>query len=112
MQAELAENFEARETVSSGYVRFDHRFSRDISLMAGLRLEHTSLRYTGRNYDDETDQTTKTDRMTNSYVNFPSLLVKWDVNDDFKIRGSYTNFEPAQIFGFGSRVNITVATTR
>ena len=29
--------------------------------------------------------------MTNSYVNFlPSLLVKWDVNDDFKIRGSYT----------------------
>ena len=91
VQAELAENFEARETVSSGYVRFDHRFSRDISLMAGLRLEHTSLRYTGRNYDDETDQTTKTDRMTNSYVNFlPSLLVKWDVNDDFKIRGSYT----------------------
>ena len=84
-------SFEARETVSSGYVRFDHRFSRDISLMAGLRLEHTSLRYTGRNYDDETDQTTKTDRMTNSYVNFlPSLLVKWDVNDDFKIRGSYT----------------------
>lgn len=48
--------------------------------MAGLRMEHTSLRYTGRNYDDETDKTTKTDRVTSSYVNFlPSILVKWDV---------------------------------
>ena len=54
VQAELAENFEARETVSSGYVRFDHKFASDINLMAGLRMEHTSLRYTGRNYDDET----------------------------------------------------------
>ncbi len=41
VQAELAENFEARETVSSGYVRFDHKFASDINLMAGLRMEHT-----------------------------------------------------------------------
>lgn len=74
VQAELAENFEARETVSSGYVRFDHKFTSDINLMAGLRMEHTSLRYTGRNYDDETDKTTKTGRVVNSYVNFlPSI---------------------------------------
>ncbi|NPD82164.1 TonB-dependent receptor [Prevotella sp. PINT] len=91
VQAELAGNFEARETVTSGYVRFDHKFTPDVNLMAGFRLEHTSLRYTGRNYDDETDVTTKTERVTNSYVNFlPSLLVKWDVNDDFKVRASYT----------------------
>lgn len=91
VQAELAGNFEARETVSSGYVRFDHKFTRDVELMAGLRLENTSLAYTGRNYDDETDKTAKTERMTNSYINFlPSLLMKWDVNDDFKIRASYT----------------------
>lgn len=91
VQAELAGNYDARETVSSGYVRFDHKFTRNVELMAGLRLENTSLAYTGRTYDDETDKTTKTDRMTNSYLNFlPSLLMKWDVNDDFKIRASYT----------------------
>lgn len=91
VQAELAENFEARETVTSGYVRFDHKFTPGVSLMAGLRLEHTSLRYTGRIYDDEADVTTKTDGMANSYLNFlPSLLVKWDINDDFKVRASYT----------------------
>ena len=78
--------------------------SPDINLMAGLRMEHTSLRYTGRNYDDETGKTTKTGRMTNSYVNFlPSILVKWDVNDDFKIRGSYTQTLSRQIFSFGSQ---------
>lgn len=91
VQAELAGNFEARETVSSGYIRFDQKFTDRIDLMAGLRVEHTSLSYTGRNYDDETDLTTITPRKTNSYLNFlPSLLVKYSVNDDFKIRGSYT----------------------
>ena len=31
------------------------------------------------------------DRQRNSYINFlPSLLAKWNVNDDFKVRGSFT----------------------
>lgn len=91
IQAELAGNFEARETISSGYIRFDQKFTDQISLMSGLRIENTSLSYTGRNYDDETDKTTQTDRKTNSYINFlPSLLVKWDVNDELKLRGSFT----------------------
>ena len=76
VQAELAENFEARETVSSGYVRFDHKFASDINLMAGLRMEHTSLRYTGRNYDDETDKTTKTGRSRLVFTEIPYQVNK------------------------------------
>lgn len=42
-------------------------------------------------YDADEDLTSKTDRQRNSYINFlPSLLVKWNVNDDFKVRGSFT----------------------
>ncbi len=92
IQEELAENYEARETVTSGYVRFDHKFNNNINLMLGVRLENTSLAYTGRSYDSESDLTSKTERMTNSYINFlPSVLLKWDVNEDFSIRASYTN---------------------
>lgn len=91
VQEELAGNYEARETVSSGYLRFDQKFTDRIDLMAGLRIENTHLAYTGRTYDDEADLTTPTERATNSYINFlPSLLVKWNVNDDFKVRGSFT----------------------
>lgn len=91
VQEELAGNFEARETVTSGYVRFDQRFTDKISLVAGLRAENTDLRYTGRTYDDEADLTTPTERQTNNYLNFlPSLLLKWDVSEEFKVRASYT----------------------
>ena len=91
VQAELAGDFDARETVSSGYLRFDHDFSDKVNLMAGVRLENTHISYTGRQYDDATDMTTPTERKTNRYINvLPSLLVKWNVNDDFKVRGSFT----------------------
>lgn len=91
VQEELAGNFEARETISSGYIRFDQKLTEDIELMSGLRIENTSLAYTGRTYDADEDITTKTDRKTNSYINFlPSLLLKWNVNEDFKVRGSFT----------------------
>lgn len=88
---ELAANYKARETVSSGYVRFDTQLSDDLQLMTGLRVENTSLKYTGRIYDDETDQVTKTSPQSSSYINFlPSLLVKWNPNKDYIIRASYT----------------------
>lgn len=91
VQEELAGNFNARETVTSGYLRFDQKQTKDVELMTGLRIENTNLAYTGRTYDADEDLTSKTDRQRNSYINFlPSLLVKWNVNDDFKVRGSFT----------------------
>lgn len=91
IQEELAVNFEARETVSSGYIRFDQKLTDDVELTTGLRIENTSISYTGRTYDDETDKTSKSDRKNNSYINYlPSILMKWNVNDDFKVRGSFT----------------------
>ena len=91
VQEELAGNFNARETVTSGYLRFDQKLTKDVELMTGLRIENTNLAYTGRTYDADEDLTSKTDRQRNSYINFlPSLLVKWNVNDDFKVHGSFT----------------------
>ena len=91
VQEELAGNFNARETVTSGYLRFDQKLTKDVELMTGLRIENTNLAYTGRTYDADEDLTSKTDRQRNSYINFlPSLLMKWNINDDFKVRGSFT----------------------
>lgn len=88
---ELAANYKARETVASGYFRFDTRLTDNLQLMSGLRIENTSLKYTGRDYDDEIGQVRVTPAETSSYINFlPSLLLKWNVNKDYIVRASYT----------------------
>lgn len=87
---ELAGNFHARENVTSGYVRIDSRIADDLHFMGGLRVENTSLRYVGRDYDDETNTVSKTATETSDYINFlPSLILKWEINDDFMLRAGY-----------------------
>lgn len=88
--AELAGNYDARENVMSGYARIDSRLSDNLNIMGGLRIEHTSLRYTGRDYDDETDEVSVTPREKSSYINFlPSLLLKWEPEKDMIVRFGY-----------------------
>lgn len=87
---ELAGNYNARENVASGYVRIDSRVSDNLHFMGGLRVENTSLKYTGRIFDDETNTVSKTAPATSDYINFlPSLMLKWDINKDFLLRAGY-----------------------
>ncbi|MGN0309832.1 MAG: TonB-dependent receptor [Bacteroides sp.] len=88
---ELATNFNARETVTAGYLRFDQKLGKEWELMAGLRLENTHVKYKGSQYDAVDDVTTRTGYESDSYLNLlPSLLAKWNVSDDLKLRGSFT----------------------
>ena len=88
---ELATNFNARETVTAGYLRFDQKLGRQWEMMVGLRLENTHVKYKGSQYDAVDDVTTRTAYQSDSYLNLlPSLLAKWNVSDDLKLRGSFT----------------------
>ena len=92
VQEELATNYKARETVTAGYIRFDQKLGENWDAMVGLRLENTHVKYSGSQYDADNDITTRTAFQSKSYINvLPSLLVKWNVNDDFKLRASFTN---------------------
>lgn len=92
---ELAGEYKARETVTAGYLRFDQNFGKKLSAMVGLRLENTHLKYNGRKLtlDDggDPESLTITPDVKDSYLNvLPSVLLKYNVNEDFKIRGSFT----------------------
>lgn len=92
---ELAGEYKARETVTAGYLRFDQNFGKKLSAMVGLRLENTHLKYNGRkltlNDDGDPESLTVTPDIKDSYLNIlPSVLLKYNVNEDFKIRGSFT----------------------
>lgn len=87
---ELAGNYNARENVTSGYVRIDSRIADNLDFMGGLRVENTSLRYTGRIFDDEANTVSKTSPESSSYINFlPSFILKWDICKDFMLRAGY-----------------------
>lgn len=92
---ELAGEYKARETVTAGYLRFDQNFGKKLSAMIGLRLENTHLKYNGRkltlNDDGDPESLTVTPDVKDSYLNIlPSVLLKYNVSEDFKIRGSFT----------------------
>lgn len=92
VQEELATNFKAKETVAAGYLRFDQKLGKKWDLMLGLRLENTHVKYSGSQFDADEEKTTRTPYESDSYLNvLPSVLVKYDVNDDFKVRASFTN---------------------
>lgn len=89
---EIAVGFNAKETVTAGYLRFDQNLGKKWKMMAGVRLENTHIKYSGMNYDANKDELTHTAESKKSYLNvLPSLLVKYDANDEFKVRASFTN---------------------
>ena len=63
-------------------------------MMLGLRMEATHLKTSGFDWvtDEEKEESLQsTGTYKNNYINWlPSVLLKWDVNDDFKVRASYT----------------------
>ena len=92
---ELAGNFDASEDVTAAYVRFDQSFGK-FDLVAGLRLENTSINYSGRELvlDEEGDveDLITTEEVDNSYTNvLPSLLLKYEIDKNTNIKASITN---------------------
>ena len=91
---EMSGNYHANEQITSAYLRFDQKLGRKLDLMLGLRMEHTSLRYRGLNWEvdaDENEALVPTGTHKNKYTTWlPSVLLKYNVSDDFKLRTSFT----------------------
>lgn len=92
--SEEAGNYEATENIWAGYLRFDQKLGKSLDLTVGLRVEHTTLKTSGYNYnvDEEENETlTPTGEYKNDYTNLlPSLLLRYKLGDDGNIRASYT----------------------
>lgn len=91
---EMSGNYHAKEEITSAYLRFDQKLGQKLDLMLGLRMEHTALNYRGLNWvvdEDKNESLESTGNRKNSYTNWlPSVLLKYDVNDDLKLRASFT----------------------
>lgn len=86
-------NFTANETVSGGYIMLTQHIGKRLLAVGGLRLEHTTVNYTGNQVtiDDNGVSVTPTSGMS-SYTNIlPGLHLKYTASDRTILRAAWTN---------------------
>lgn len=86
----LAENYKAKENILAAYVRWDQDFNKNLSMIAGVRVENTSIDYTGNHILDEEDLV-GTVNNKHDYTNIlPSLAFKYDIQEDLILRAAFS----------------------
>lgn len=90
--SELAGNFDARERILGTYVMLNQQIGEELTLLAGVRVEQTSLEYSGNQFDDEEGSLTETTEVESDYTNvLPGLHLRYAVSPRTILRFAYTN---------------------
>lgn len=87
----LADNYVANENIIGGYAMWNQQLSEKLSALVGVRVENTSISYTGNVIEDEETllrEETKEDNYTNI---LPGVHLKFDATDNFIVRAAWTN---------------------
>ncbi|WP_223262687.1 TonB-dependent receptor [Sphingobium sp. SCG-1] len=80
--------YQVEEDVYAGYLQGSVKFG-DLTLLGGLRYEHTKIGSTGIRTQGSTLHPVETG---GSYSNWlPGVHLRWDVNPDFVVRAAWTN---------------------
>lgn len=87
----LAENYNAKETITAGYVELRQNFTDKFSGNFGVRVEHTNIDYTGNIVEDEEDLK-GTASLKNNYTDvLPNINLKYKVSNNFVLKGAWTH---------------------
>ncbi|ASK28921.1 TonB-dependent receptor [Chryseobacterium sp. T16E-39] len=86
----LSNNYSAKEHIYAGYIRWDQDFSDKFSMIAGARIETTSIDYTGNYVKDEEDLVGKINNK-NTYTNIlPNISFKYVPEQNLVLRAAFT----------------------
>lgn len=84
-------NFEADEQIVGGYAMVEQKVGSNIELIAGVRVEATTVEYSGFEYVDD-DESFAPTRGMKDYTNvFPSLIGTVRVSPRTNVRAAWTN---------------------
>jgi len=87
----LAGNYSAKETISAGFISLRQDFSEKLSANIGVRVEHTSLDYTG-NIVEEDEIFKGQANLENDYTNvLPNINLKYKISNSFVVKAAWTN---------------------
>ncbi|WBV57151.1 TonB-dependent receptor [Chryseobacterium daecheongense] len=86
----LSSNYRAKEHIYAGYIRWDQDFSNKFSMIAGARLETTTIDYTGNYVLDEENLVGKINNK-NTYTNIlPNISFKYVPEQNLVLRAAFT----------------------
>jgi TonB-dependent receptor len=87
-----AGNFNATENITGGYIMLNQNIGPKLFIIAGARIENTSQKYQGNQYDADADENTLTPVVSDSYINIlPGLHLKYDFSKTAILRAAWTN---------------------
>lgn len=87
----LPGNYVANEVITAGYVMVDQNITEKLTLIAGVRVENTSIEYTGNEILDEEELIAEI-TATDQYINvLPGINFRYALSDNLVLRGSWTN---------------------
>lgn len=86
----LSGNYNAKETITAGYFDLKQNFSEKISANIGLRIERTSINYSG-NIVEDGDQFKGIATFKNNYTDFmPNLNIRYKLDNNTILKGAIT----------------------
>ncbi|WP_338230334.1 TonB-dependent receptor [Algoriphagus taiwanensis] len=84
-------NYNARENITGAFVMADHQVSDKFSLIAGVRVENTSINYEGNIFDID-NETVSPAAGSQNYTNvLPGVHLKFDPSENTVLRFAWTN---------------------
>lgn len=87
----LAGNYNAKETITAGYVQLTQKLSQTLTAVAGLRMEHMRINYTGNIVEDEDDLKGQA-TLKNNYTDLlPGINLRYEGAKNLIVRLAWTN---------------------
>lgn len=84
-------NYDADENIYAFYGMLNQKLGEDLSIIAGIRAEKTTIDYNGFDLKIEEEEVTTTSG-SNSYINWlPNLHAKYKINNNTLLRAAWTN---------------------
>ncbi len=86
-----AGNYDASESIGAGYAMLEQQLARTVSVIAGVRVERTSVNYQGYEFDID-EETVRQTRGTRAYTDvLPSINLRWDAAPHTVVRAAWTS---------------------
>lgn len=86
----LASNYKAKEVISAGYLGLKQNITEQFSFNAGVRVEHTSINYTGNIVEDEEDLKGSVSLKNNYTDILPSINLKYKLDNNTVLKAAFT----------------------
>ncbi|MBP6237223.1 MAG: TonB-dependent receptor [Saprospiraceae bacterium] len=88
----ITTNYTAQENIAGGYVMADYKITDKLLAIVGVRIENTSIKYSGFEFDEDNEEAKPTAETTKKYTNIlPGAHLKYDFNDNSILRFAWTN---------------------